>query len=51
MKKIIAAFSLTAMMGLGFFGYSHTDVDGTLGTEDKGEKTYLVAVEPRRSLK
>ena len=45
MKKIIAAFSLTAMMGLGFFGYSHTDVDGTLGTEDKGEKTYLVAVE------
>ncbi len=45
MKKIIAAFSLTAMMGLGFFGYSHTDVDGTLGTEDKGEKTYLVSVE------
>ena len=43
MKKIIAAFSLTAMMGLGFFGYSHTDVDGTLGTEDKGEKDVIVA--------
>lgn len=44
MKKIITAFSLTAMVGLGFLGYKNTPIDKLLDTEDKNEKTYIVQV-------
>ena len=45
MKKIITAFSLTAMIGLGFLGYKNTDIDTPLGTTEKKEKTYIVEVD------
>ena len=44
MKKIITAFSLTAMVGLGFLGYKNTPIDKLLDTEDTNEKTYIVQV-------
>lgn len=45
MKKMITAFSLTAMIGLGFLGYKNTDIDNPLGTAEKKEKTYIVEVD------
>ena len=44
MKKIVTSFSLIAMVGLGFIGYKNTKVDTLLGTEDKGEHSYIVEV-------
>jgi hypothetical protein len=45
MKKVITFASFALIMGLGFVGYENTPVDTLLGTEDKGEKTYLVRVD------
>ncbi len=45
MKKIITFSSFALIMGLSFIGYKNTQIDTLLGTEDKGEKTYLVKVD------
>ncbi len=45
MKKVFTFASFALIMGLSFVGYKNTQVDALLGTEETGEKDYIVRVQ------